>query len=364
MSAEPVTYKQTTDLVFDRHNPRLTDFDLSRTTTDQEIIQILWDTMDVNELVLSIAASGFYPHEPLIIARENDANVVIEGNRRLAAVRVLLDPTIISAPNTAMPQLSEDKRKALQQLPVLKSTREASWRHLGFKHVNGPAMWGSYAKSRYIADVHRKYGVPLDEIAQQIGDTHRTVQRLYRGLMVVEQAERMKIFNREDRYRNHFSFSHLYVGLPYDGISSFIGLESEAEESEQPVPVEKKAELGELLLWMFGSKRENKTPVIESQNPHLRQLDAVVTDPEAVAALRKGLPLSVAHEISRPAPNVFEEALVESKRSLEKARSLLTTGYSGSKNLLSIADDVAQLADDLYREMERKSSPRKRSRAS
>ena len=364
MTPERVTYERTADLAFDRRNPRLTEFALTRTTTDEEIIQILWDTMDVNELVLSIAASGFYPHEPLIVTREQDANVVIEGNRRLAAVKVLLDPTIISPSNVAIPHLSRDGRRALKQIPVLESTRHASWRHLGFKHVNGPAKWGSYAKSRYIADVHRNYSVSLDEIAKQIGDTHRTVQRLYRGLMVVEQAERMKIFDREDRYRNHFSFSHLYIGLPYDGISSFISLESEDEEIESPVPVEKKAELGELLLWMFGSKREDKAPVIESQNPHLRQLDAVVTDAEAIAALRSGLPLSVAYEISRPASNVFEQALLESKRSLEKARGLLSTGYSGSKNLLSIADNVAELADDLYRDMERKSSPRKRSRAS
>ena len=86
---------------------------------------------------------------------------------------------------------------------MLIGTRQDSWRHLGFKHVNGPAKWGSYAKSRYIADVHRKYDVPLDDIARQIGDTHRTVQRLYRALMVLEQAEKLEVFDREDRYRPH-----------------------------------------------------------------------------------------------------------------------------------------------------------------
>jgi len=353
---------RTTDLAFDLHNPRLVEFEIASKPTDQEIIQLLWNTMDVHELVLSIAASGFFPHEALIVAKEAGKHVVIEGNRRLAAVRVLLEQDIVDSGYVKIPRLSTDDRKSLCELPVLIGTRQDSWRHLGFKHVNGPAKWGSYAKSRYIADVHRKYGVPLDEIARQIGDTHRTVQRLYRGLMVIEQAERMKVFKREDRYRAHFSFSHLYIGVSYDGISSFIGLDAADDESEQPVSVEKKAELGELLFWMFGSKRDNRAPVIETQNPHLRQLDAVVGSREAVAALRKGAELAHAFEISRPSSTVFEEALLDAKRSLQKAHALHSTGYDGSQELLRITGTVANLAYDLYEEMELRHKPRKRTR--
>ena len=56
--------------------------------------------------------------------------------------------------------------------------------------------------------------------------------------MVIEQAERMKVFDRNDRYQKHFSFSHLYTGIDYDGIASYIGLRSETEESEEPVPID------------------------------------------------------------------------------------------------------------------------------
>ena len=362
MSTESVTRIQTFDLAFDRHNPRLVEFEITSRTTDEEMIQVLWNTMDVHELVLSIAASGFFPHEALIVAQEAGKNIVIEGNRRLAAVRVLLEPGIVDSGYVTIPNLSPEDRDLLHELPVLIGTRQDSWRHLGFKHINGPAKWGSYAKSRYIADVHRKYRVPLDEIARQIGDTHRTVQRLYRGLMVIEQAERLKVFNRGDRYRAHFSFSHLYIGVSYDGISSFIGLDPADEESAQPVSDQKKTELGELLFWMFGSKRENRPPVIETQNPHLRQLDAVVSSREAVAALRRGTELSHAFEISRPSSTVFEEALLDAKRSLQKAHALHSTGYDGSQELLHITGSVVNLAYDLYDEMELRHKPRKRTR--
>ena len=346
------------ELAFDIENPRLAEFDLGDSPSDAEVIEVLWETMDVREVMLSIAASGYFPHEPLIVAREDGKNIVIEGNRRLAAVRVLLEPALVEA--AGIPAISKNDKEALRHLPTIASTRKAAWQYIGFKHVNGPAKWSSYAKSQYIAKVHREFGVSLEDIAKQIGDTHRTVQRLFRGMMVIEQAERWKVFDREDRARRHFPFSHLYTGLGYEGISEFIGLSPEADEDPEPVPAEKKEQLRELCLWLYGSKKEETPPVIRSQNPDLRRLDRVVANREAVAALRAGTELSYAFEISRPSQNVFEESVHAAKRNLEKAHSLLSTGYDGSQQLLTVAEDVADLADDLYAEMERKSTPRRR----
>ena len=266
--------------------------------------------------------------------------------------------------NVPVPIIPEDAKAELKRLPFIQSTRQEIWRFLGFKHVNGPAKWSSYAKSQYIADVHRSFDVPLENIARQIGDTHKTVQRLFRGLMVVEQAERTKMFDREDRYNRHFAFSHMYTGLGYEGIATFLGLRPETEETEEPVPPEKADELREFCLWLYGSKKEGKRPVIQSQNPDLGFLNSVLMSGEAVAALRAGVDVRRAHEMSRPSSTVFEESLHGTKRELEKARSLSSTGYDGSEQLLQVADDICELAQDLYADMLRKGSPRRDQRAS
>lgn len=362
MNTAEINPMKVSDLTFDLKNPRLPEFDLNDSATEAEVIKVLWEAMDVKELVMSIAASGFFSHEPLVVAQEGRKNVVIEGNRRLAAVKLLLNPALAEDLKADLPAITEDAKRALQELPTMRGTHKDAWRYLGFKHVNGPAKWSSYAKSLYIAEVHRDFGIELENIAKQIGDTHRTVQRLFRGLMVIEQAEHMKVFHREDRWRNHFSFSHLYTGIGYDGISAFIGLRPETDEDQEPVPLEKKNELGELCRWMYGSKKEEIPPVIETQNPHLRWLDAVVSNKEAVAALRDGQTLTYSYEASRPSSAVFEESLLASKRELQKARSMLSTGYNGSEELLRIAGSVASLADDLYEEMERKHKPSKKTR--
>lgn len=362
MGIEAATRMRVSELSFDVANPRLTEFDLTTNSTEQEIIQILWDAMDVREIVMSIAASGFFQHEPVIVARENGKNIVIEGNRRLAAVKVLLNPELASILNIRIPDISDEIRRDIRRIPTLQSTREQAWRYLGFKHVNGPAKWGSYAKSRYIADVHRSFGVALQDIAGQIGDTHQTVQRLFRGLMVIEQAERLGVFTREDRWRGHFSFSYLYTGLDYVGIRGFLGLRPATDESTEPVPPHKKEELRELCLWLYGSKREDTEPIVRSQNPYLRRLDMIVRSTEATAALRAGYDIDHAYEISRPSSTVFEEALFASKRSLEKARGLLSTGYDGSEELFRLVTTILDLTYDLYEEMERKRTPRRKKR--
>lgn len=365
MNGSEIVPMPVSELSFDVENPRLVEFGLTVASTEMDVLRILWDAMDVAELTLSIAASGFFRHEPLIVAQERGKYVVIEGNRRLAAVKLLLDHQLAQELKANVPIIGDAAKEALRALPTLLSTRQAAWHYLGFKHVNGPARWSSYAKARYIAAVHRNFGVALHDIANQIGDTHHTVQRLYRGLMVVEAAERMGVFSREDIWGNRrFSFSHLYASLERPNIGAFLGLKAEAEESAEPVPKEKKEELRQLCLWLYGSKRDGKPPAIQTQNPHVRYIDRIVGNREALAALRSGSNIESAHKMTIPSSNVFEEALVTAKQKLEEAHGKLSIGYDGSEELLRTAGTVANLADALYEQMERKHTGRAKRRLS
>ena len=352
-------------LHFDRQNPRLVGFGIRPRTPDREIVELLWSQMAVDEVAMSIASNGFFPHEPLIVAFENGKWVVIEGNRRLAAVRTLLDEELRSELASNI-DLHKQSLETIQKLPVIESTREESWRYLGFRHVNGPARWGSFAKASYIAHVHREYEVPLEDIAAQIGDRHRTVQRLYRALMVLEQAKRTKVYSEGAHTKKNLPFSHLYTGLDYEGFQGFLNLSPEENESENPVPSKKLPQLGELLGWLFGDSRKGfeKEPVIRSQNPDLRLLDRVLRSKDACHALRTGSSLKDAVVFATPAESRLEEALLEAKKLLSGARGLVSEAYQGQESLLRIAGTVANLAEDLYQEMESKAGKHKPRRLS
>lgn len=346
------------ELSFDYKNPRIAEFGLSAATPEQEIIRILWEVMGVEEIVLSIRASGFFEHEPLIAVKEDGRNVVIEGNRRLAAVKCILDPEIADYiginKNTLL--ISDGYKESLNELPVIfVDERQDAWKFIGFKHINGPAKWGSYAKAQYISQIKNEYNIPLAEIASQIGDTHKTVQKLYQGLQVIEQAEELKVFDRSDISANRLYFSHLYTGLTYEGFKEYIGITGVSEEVKNPVPPEKKEHLGELLTWIYGSKKNKTTPAIQSQNPDLRRLEAVLKNREATVALRDGVPLYQAYEISQPKDETFEQSLLEAKRALQKAQSYQTEGFDGKdESLLKQAASIAKIAEELYETMEAK----------
>ena len=354
MTTQMATEIDVDQLSFDVRNPRLAEFSESPIHNEMDIIKILWDTEDVQELVMSITSSGFFRHEPLIVVEESDKFVVIEGNRRLAAVKVIREHEVAQLVRANVPPVAPGLLESLNRLPCLVDTREGTWQFLGFKHVNGPAKWGSYAKARYIAWIYQTFNEPLLRIAQQIGDNHNTVQRLFRGLKVIEQAENWDVYHRQDRWNRHFSFSHLYTGLSYPGISSFIGVVSAEAEDPNPVPEEKKEELGDLCVWLYGSKRKDARPIIRSQNPHLRQLDAVLGNRSAIANLRNTRDLQASFTASRPATNRFEESLVAAMENLREARAMLSDGYDGSGDLLATAEGIVSLATDLQAEMVRK----------
>src|SRR5437762_12497596 len=90
------TYERvpTDSLHFDPKNPRLVEYLDGKEPSQSELLKLLWEQMSVDELAMSIAASGYFQHEPLFVSKEHGKLIVIEGNRRLAAVKLLLDATL------------------------------------------------------------------------------------------------------------------------------------------------------------------------------------------------------------------------------------------------------------------------------
>ena len=176
------------NLLLDPDNPRLAELKL--TIKDQDLIlQWLWKNKDVSELVDSMLAGGYWPHEELFVSKEGGKLVVIEGNRRLAAVKLLMEPETRTRLNIRGDwHPSQGVLDSLKELPVVVCPRSEIWDYIGFKHLNGPQPWDSIAKAQYIHRVHTSFGIPLQEIASTLGDRNDTVVRMYRGYLVLRKA--------------------------------------------------------------------------------------------------------------------------------------------------------------------------------
>jgi hypothetical protein len=338
-------------LIFDERNPRLQ----GRVEGDAQsaILEILWREFAVDEIALSIAANGYFEYEPLFVALEDGSNVVIEGNRRLAAVKLLLNDSLRRKLRaTDLPQVPDDIAAQLRSLPVIKCQRNDIWRYVGFKHVNGPKPWDAFAKAEYITWVRSSLGVSLVDIARQIGDRHATVIRLYNGLRALMEVEESGLWNRERRWNKRFFFSHLYTALGYEGFQAYLDMDvSRGTATDTPVPQSKMRELSEVCVWLFGDKETQTPPIIVSQNPDLRRLDEALKSPNGVDALRQGLTLSVSLDIARGDDRILRENLVTAKSALQTAKARLVTGYHGEEVVRKNASDVYALADSILDEI-------------
>jgi hypothetical protein len=89
---------KTGSLLLDSKNTRIPS---DRRSDDQRrLIQELLEKEDVKELAASIAKLGLFPNERLLVLATDRHYVVLEGNRRLAAIKLLLNPGL--APTDAL----------------------------------------------------------------------------------------------------------------------------------------------------------------------------------------------------------------------------------------------------------------------
>jgi hypothetical protein len=347
-------------LQLDVENPRLA-WRLDGDSQDS-LAKILWTEMAVDEVAWSIAENGFFRSEPLFVIISNPEEIdptkriytVIEGNRRLTAVLLLTNEKLKKKVGaTDLPIIKDDIRTGLRTLPaIIYESRESLWTTIGFRHINGIKPWDSFSKAKYIAEVHENIGVPLQEIAQRIGDRNVTVARLYRGYKVLEQAESEGVFNREDRARNRFYFSHLYTALDYAEFQSFLGLDVKTSLMSNPVPQSRLRELEELMLWLYGKKSAGINPLIQTQNPDLNLLRRVVTKPDALSVLRRTNRLERAYEVAIGDKARFRDALFNAKSELQNAKAAVSTGFVGEEDLYDVISDITVYAGTIRSEME------------
>ncbi len=79
-------------LFLDPQNPRIPPS--PKPLSQRELIEELVLHDDVLELAKTIAANGFFPNEPLVAVKEKEGVFVVEGNRRLTACKLLLEPAL------------------------------------------------------------------------------------------------------------------------------------------------------------------------------------------------------------------------------------------------------------------------------
>ena len=132
----PTEYLSVTNLLLDEKNPRLGGETSGR--TQREIIQYLFEHDKVLDIVRSIATRGYFENEPLLAIFEQDNYLVVEGNRRLAALKAMKKPELLTGRFSEQVEnlVSNANIAVVSSVPVtIAPSRRATDRIIAGRHV-------------------------------------------------------------------------------------------------------------------------------------------------------------------------------------------------------------------------------------
>lgn len=173
-----------TGLLLDTRNPRLPE---SAHATQRQIIDELVAHDAVYDLARSVASQGYFPTERLLGIRDPEQAgqvVIIEGNRRLAALKLLINPEL--APESHLQRfrrLSESiSPSMIAKVPVvIAPSREAATAILLSRHTSKQIQsWQRPMQARFYRQLLES-GMTADQLIHQHGVTVEQIDNFVRA---------------------------------------------------------------------------------------------------------------------------------------------------------------------------------------
>jgi hypothetical protein len=320
----------------DWKNPRFPPSAVDDFHDDLDVYAYLDERFDAASVAESIARHGFFQSEPLIaIPLQNDEYVVLEGNRRLTALKALALPAVRDRmTDPRWNGLSVEAGREISDsilIPVLvATTRESVAPILGYRHVTGITPWDPYQQARYVSSLIDDPGstVSAADVAHLIGRDVSEVKSFYRNYSIVEQAREMFEIPDVDRIVDEFGV--WTRAMTSTGIRDYIAAPSprDVEEGNYPLPEGSREPLEKTITWLFGVPRTDEDKVQGKQSSAGR----VITDSRQLTRLGRVLANSDGRAALENESNLAEAeraALNQSARFLEAA--------TGARSSLGIA---------------------------
>lgn len=258
------------------------------------------------DLVGSIVENGFLPYEPLIVRQDGQHFIVIEGNRRLAAVQ-----SILAAPQG---KYSDEVTSRLREIPVLvfpdgaqHGDSDEVLRYLGVKHLFGFRDWPPYSKAMFLD----KRIASKRDLVQVLRELNITKQEAARYLLPFRLRKAAKqVFskvNAEDFWSLAESFGRknirIYIDLDVDSKSMRIkGFDA--------------GKLRHLTRFLYGKKRR------VTDTRQLSSLSRVLGSPSAARELEKGASLDEALIYVEPKEESIAHLVKQMEKIFNKIRKL------------------------------------------
>lgn len=342
MAEKKVKMIPTADLDFDPENPRF--YRLKNAHDVQAIIEKMLDVENLPDLMRSIGQKGYFAGEPLLVVKESNGRyTVVEGNRRLAAVKLLNGE--ILPPKRRKNSIAEIRDGTAEtpptELPCLVFLNQKEiLRDLGYRHITGIQEWDSLSKAKYLLKLRDAFYSKLARteqlraMANDIGNSPTTVAQLLTGLALYEKAENANFFGLPIQATD-IEFSYITTALNFKAISTWLGLKSRTDMDIQNLIDDN---LQSLFAWMFSKDQQGRTILGETRN--LKTMAAIVASPDAIKVLVDTGELDDAFLYSEGPQAALEQAMCQAEQRLRVVLNMIfkkqpfTQGHLGQAETL------------------------------
>ncbi len=290
------------DLHLDPNNPRL-PLDIAD-ADEPALIALMARDYSLLELGQSLADNGYFAEEPLAVIRDTSSQrkiryTVIEGNRRLASLKLLTDANLREQLHLSdWNVLADSCNFDLTSVPcIVYGQREDLINFMGFRHITGVKPWEPLAKGRFINTLIEGHGLDFREAARRIGSKPSAVRLHYLVHRVYIQARDQFGLDVSGVENDYGVFTRALSSGPlreYIGLSGTQDGAREARRLQNPISSSKMARLRDLISWVSGV---DGTPSVIGESRDITALGEVVANPGALELLRSSRSLSVARQV-------------------------------------------------------------------
>jgi len=342
-----IVHIPTSKLNFDPDNPRF--YRLNDVHNVASVIEEMLDDEGAEDLMLSIGQKGYFEGEPLLIVDVDGDYIVVEGNRRLSAVKLLNGE--IAPPIRRQKSIAKTISEALipppTELPCLiYPSRKDVLKYLGYRHITGIKQWDSLSKAKYLAELRATFYTSgsLEEqmlgLSKEIGSRSDYVAKLLTALALYSRAEDEKFFGLPVTDKD-VEFSYITTAIGYSSITDWLGLEDSKDINMVNLNADN---LKKSFSWMFSKDQQGRTILGESRR--LKDLAAIIKYDAAIKVLEDTGDLSEAYLYSDGPEEALRKAFNEALTRVNVVWNMLPKSSLDMDNLQS-SESLAEKSRDI-----------------
>lgn len=277
-------------IFLDPNNPRflspdweyISEENITSDYIQQKTLDMMVTSYGIYKLAANIRINGFLRMDRIVVRKilmqhsvksnsdtqpQADQYVVLEGNRRISAIKVIHEEL---KTNSTIDAEILNSITELECLEYVGSNNEAAWIFQGLRHISGIADWPPFNKAKLLVDQMESESLNLTQVGERFGISPFAAGQWMRGYKAYEQASSESDFTYELDMNIYPYFQEIF------GRSS-VGVREWLEWDETTMEFKNKLNLNEFIGWLYPKDEDNTDAFGQWDKRHLDGRDDLRT---------------------------------------------------------------------------------------